>query len=214
MALDIKHFILSHAIWVVAVIVGVIGIHSYLGEHDARLAAEAKIKVDESQVQTLQQSIAQNNQAIASLQQQMQQRDAANAQLIASLIKAKQQATTPPQQVAVLQSEAKLPEPIVSLPNSPDWRLPAVDVEPLFSQVNSGLQAQATLSTCQSDLTDEKAIEAKDQSTIADQTQQIKLKNDEIATLKKPKKFWSRVATTLKQVGIGFGIGIAVAHKF
>ena len=194
----VETFVKHHLIWVVAVAISIVGVHAWLGEHDARLAAEAKIKVDESQVQVLQQSIAQNNQAIASLQQQMQQRDAANAQLIATLVKQRQAATTPPQQVAVLQSEAKLPEPITSLPNSPDWKLPAVDVAPLFSQVNSGLQAQAALSTCQGDLTDQKAITAKDDSTIADQTKQIALKQDEIQSLKKKPSFWKRVGSTLK----------------
>ena len=41
--------------------------YSWRGEPDARIAAEAKIKADEQQVQVLQQNIAQNNQAIAQL---------------------------------------------------------------------------------------------------------------------------------------------------
>ena len=207
-------FLQHHLPWCIIVVAIAVGGTTWLHEHDARLAAEAKIKVDESQVQVLQQSIAQNNQAIASLQQQMQQRDAANAQLIATLVKQRQAATTPPQQVAVLQSEANLPAPIVSLPNSSDWKLPAVDVEPLFSQVNSGLQAQAALSTCQADLLDTRSIVSKDDSTIADQTKQIALKQDEIQSLKKKPSFWKRVGSTMKAVGIGFGIGVAVAHHF
>jgi hypothetical protein len=48
----------------------------------------------------------------------MQNRDAANAQVIANLAKQKAAAVTPPHQVQVLQTEAKLPEPITSIPNS------------------------------------------------------------------------------------------------
>ncbi len=208
----IQTFLQHHLPWVIIVVAIAVGGTTWLHEHDARLAAEAKIKVDESQVQVLQQSIAQNNQAIASLQQQMQQRDAANAQLIATLVKQRQAATTPPQQVAVLQSEAKLPEPITSLPNSPDWKLPAVDVAPLFSQVNDGLQAQAALSTCQGDLTDQKAITAKDDSTIADQTKQIALKQDEINAIKHPKGFWKRFGHDLKLVAITAGAVALLLH--
>jgi hypothetical protein len=42
-------------------------IYSWRGERDARIAAEAKIKADEQQVQVQQQNIAHNNQAIAQL---------------------------------------------------------------------------------------------------------------------------------------------------
>ncbi|MGA7361147.1 MAG: hypothetical protein WBW70_19995 [Candidatus Sulfotelmatobacter sp.] len=33
------------------------------------------------------------------------------------------------------------------------------------------------------------------------------------AQLKKKPKFWTRVKTTFKDIGIGFGIGVVVAHK-
>lgn len=59
--------------------------YSWRGELDARIAAEAKIKADEEQVQVLQQNIAQNNQAIAQLQEQHNARDAAAAKQIATL---------------------------------------------------------------------------------------------------------------------------------
>jgi septal ring factor EnvC (AmiA/AmiB activator) len=58
---------------------------SWRGEHDARIAAEAKIKADEQQVQVLQRNIAQNNQAIAQLQEQQNARDAAATKQIATL---------------------------------------------------------------------------------------------------------------------------------
>jgi Tfp pilus assembly protein FimV len=210
MTLDIKHWILSHLVWVVGVAVALYGFHTWSAEHDARLKAEATIKQDESQVATLQQAITQNNQTVAQLQQQMAARDAQNANIIASLVKAKAQAVTPPQQVTVLQTEAKLPEPIVSIPNTSDWRLPSADVAPLFEAVTDGAAATANLQTCTDDLTDEKNIVATDTKTIGDQTQQIGLKDNEIAALKAKPKFWHRVGSDLKKVGIGVGIGMLI----
>jgi hypothetical protein len=209
-----KTFVMHHLAWVILVSVGLVGIHAYLGEHDARLLADQKVAVAEQQVKVLQTDIQANNAAIADLKTQMTARDAQNATIIAQLVKAKQQAVTPPQQVQVLQTEAKLPEPIVSLPGTPDWRLPVADVQPLFQAVSDGLIAQQNNLVCQADLKDQKDITAKDESTIADQTKQIALKDDEIKALKKPKSFWHRVGGTFKSVGIGIGIGIALGHKF
>lgn len=211
----IRTFAVHHIPWIILVIVGGIGIHSYMQEHDSRLIAEQRVAVDEQQVKTLQTSIEQNNQAIASLQQQMQQRDQQNAQVIAQLLKAKQQAVTPPQQVQVLQTEAKLPEPIVSIPNTQDWKLPQADVAPLFQAVNDGQIGIANNTTCQADLTDQKSINGKQGDTITSQTKQIALKDDEIKTLKQPKKFWSRFKTNLKQIAISAAVGYFLGgHKF
>lgn len=207
-------FLQHHLPWVIIVIAGVVGVHYWQAEHDARLAAEAKIKVDEQQVQVLQQSITQNNQAIASLQAQMQQRDAANASLIQNLLKQRQAATTPAQQVAVLGTQTKLPEPIVSIPNTPDWRLPSADVQPLFGAVEDGAVAIANLSTCTADLTDQKTVTAKDESIIADKDKQIALKQDEITALKKPRSFWQRLGHDLKLGAISFAAGYIAGKKF
>jgi Tfp pilus assembly protein FimV len=206
----LETFFKHHLAWVVLVVVGLVGIHYWQAEHDARAKAEATVKVDETQVATLQQAITQNNQSIAALQTQMAARDQQNATIIASLANAKQQAVTTPQQVTVLATEAKLPQPITSIADSSDWRLPQADVEPLFSQVNTGLQAQANLTTCQADLTDEKTLAATQAKTISDETQQIALKDNEIVALKKKPSFFKRIGSTMKAVGVGIGIGILV----
>lgn len=212
MALDWKHFLLSHIAWVILVGVGLVGVKTYLAEHDARLLAEQKVAVAEQQVKVLQTDIQANVAAVAALQTQMQQRDQQNATIIAQLLKAKQQAVTPPQQVSVLQTEAKLPEPIVSIPNTPDWRLPQADVKPLFDSVTDGQLAVQSNTVCQADLKDQKAITAKDEGTIADQVKQIGLKDEEIKVLKKKPGFWKRVTGVAKAVGVGVGIGLLLGH--
>lgn len=191
-----------------------VGVHSWIEEHDARVRAEVTLAKDEQVVKGLQDQIVQNNQQVQVLQQQMEQRDSQNAQVIAQLVKAKQQAVTPPQQVQVLNTEAKLPDPITSIPGTSDWRLPERDVQPLFGAVSDGLVAVANLTTCTADLTDQKNISATKDKTITADVGIIAQKDDEIKVLKKPKGFWSRVKTTMKEIGIGFGIGVAVGHRF
>lgn len=214
MPLDIKHFVLSHIIWVVVVIALVVGFKSWEAEHDAHLQAQVTIAKDEQVVKDLQTQITANAVTVAQLQDQITKRDAANAATIAALLKAKQQAVTPPQQVAVLTTEAKLPAPIVSIPDTPDWRLPGVDVQPLFDQINTGLVAGANLATCTADLADVKTQSSTKDKTITADVAIIAQKDDEIKVLKQPKKFWARVKTTLKDVGIGIGIGYVLAtHK-
>lgn len=211
----IRAFAVHHIPWLILVIVGGIGIHSYMQEHDSRLLAEQKIAVDEQQVKTLQASIAVNNQAIVTLQNQMQQRDAQNAQVIAQLAKQRQQAVTPTQQVQVLATEAKLPEPIVSIPGTQDWRLPSADVQPLFSAVSDGAMATANLTTCQADLKDQKDISATKDKTITADVAIIATKDDEIKTLKKPRSFWHRMVGNVKQVIVSAAIGYFLGgHKF
>lgn len=213
MTFDVKHWLLTHALWIVALGVGFVGFNSWRSEHDARLAAQITISKDEQQVKSLQDQIGQNNSAIASLQQQMTQRDQNAAKQINQLTTLVSKVQTVPQAVAALPQVSQLPvAPTVQSDNS--VVLPSADVLPLFQQLSDGKECAVKLNTCQADLTDEKAIDAKDQSTITDQTKQLALKNDEIQALKKKPSFWHRVGTTMKEVGIGVGIGFGLAHKF
>src|SRR5208282_2911819 len=155
--LDIKHWILSHLIWVVGVAVALYGFHTWSAEHDARLKAEATIKQDESQVAVLQQAITQNNQSIAALQAQMAQRDAQNATIIANLVKQKAAVQTPQAAAtAITQTVSNLPVPLVVEPDS-SLLVPSLDVVPLYDTLEDGKIAAANLSTCTDDLADTKA---------------------------------------------------------
>ena len=58
---DVKTFVLSHLIWVVAISVALLMGHAWLGEHDARVKAEASIKASEATVASLQQQVATTN---------------------------------------------------------------------------------------------------------------------------------------------------------
>lgn len=209
--LDWRHWLLSHIPWVVLVVCAVIGFYSWRSEHDARIAAEAKVKADEQQVQVLQTNITQNNQAIAQLQEQMNVRDAAAAKQIATLTSLVSQVRTPQAVVAALPSVTTLPTP-PTLDASNGLTFPAADVLPLFQQLAQGKQDAINLIACTADLKDEKTVDATDKATIADQVKQLALKDDEIKALKKKPSFWHRTLTVVKYVGIGIGIGLAL-HK-
>jgi hypothetical protein len=211
MTFDWKHFLLSHLAWVILVGVGLVGIHAYQQEHDARLLADQKVAVAEQQVKTLQTDIQANNQAIAQLQEQQNARDAAAAKQIATLTQLVSKTQTTAQAAQALPQVANLPvAPTVGTDSS--VVIPAPDVLPLFQQLAQGKQDAISVVQLTADLNDEKAIVAKDESTISDQTKQIALKDEEIVALKKPKSFWHRVGGTLKSVGIGIGIGLALSH--
>lgn len=210
----IRTFCLHHLPWVLIVGALVIGGHLWQQEHDQRLISDQKVAADEQQVKTLQTSIQQNIAIEAQLQASMAQRDAQNAVVIQQLLKQKQQAVTPVQQIAALQTDIKLPVPITSIPGTESWTLPGADIQPLFSAVSDGLVAVAGLTTCQSDLTDEKTIAATNLDNFNKQVAITGQKDDEIKQLKKPKSFWHRVVGTLKDFGIGVGVGLALGHKF
>jgi hypothetical protein len=209
----VKTFVLHHLAWVVLVGVGLIGIHAWIGEHDQRLLADQKVAVAEQQVKTLQTDIQANNQQIAVLQQQMEARDAAAAKQIATLTQLVSKVQTTAQAAQSLPQVANLPVAPTVAPDS-SVVIPPVDVLPLFQQLAQGKEDAINLTACKADLTDEKAVVAKDDATIADMTKQIALKDEEITALKKPKSFWHRVVGTMKDVGIGIGIGFALGHKF
>jgi hypothetical protein len=184
MTLDIKHFILSHLIWVVLVSAAIIGFYAWRGEHDARIQAEATVKAAQGQIQTLQQGIA--------------DRDKQAAIQVAPIIKIIHDTVTVPQAVAALPQivNAPLPAPVVIQPNNAVL-IPEPDVLPLFNQVADDKVCRIQLDTTTKDLTDTKAI-------VVQQT-------TEIVALKKKPSFWHRVGGTLKTIAIGVGIGVAIA---
>lgn len=207
----LKTFALHHIPWIVLVVVGLLGIHYWQAEHDARLQAEAKIKVDESTVATLQQAITQNNQQITQLQEQMNVRDAAAAKQVQSLEALVSSVRTPQAVVQALPNVTTLPvAPVLVADGSITF--PSADAVPLFDALSQGKQDAIRLTQCTADLTDQKSITAKDDSTIADQTKQLALKDDEIKTLNKKPSFWHRVSHDLKVAAIAAGTVALLIH--
>lgn len=186
MTLDIKHFVLSHMIWIVALAVALVAAHSWMGEHDARLLAAQEEKVAEAQVKTLQQAIA--------------DRDRQAQAQVAPIVKIIHDVQTVPQVIQALPTVTAQPLPLPVLP-APDNALliPEPDVLPLFEQVADDKVCRTQLDAADRDLADEKSI--------------VGQRDNEIAVLKRPKSFWSRAKGTLKVVGITLGVGIALGAK-
>jgi hypothetical protein len=154
-------------------------------------AAEAQIEVSQKQIDVLQKQIADT--------------DAKAQQQIESLQKLVQTVKTPQQVVAQLPNVAPLPvQPTVQPDESISF--PKEDVLPLFQDLADGKVAQTKLAQCQSDYSNEQQIAAQKDA-------QLKQKDTEILALKHKPGFWHRVASTVKQVGVGVGIGLALgAH--
>lgn len=83
-----KALLLSHAIWVVALVVALAIGHAWIGEHDARVVADAQIKTSET--------------VIANLQQQILATNAAAAAKVQTIVKIVHDAQTPAQQIAAI----------------------------------------------------------------------------------------------------------------
>ena len=173
-----------HIWYLVIILILAFGGHAWMQEHDARILAEANLKVNQTTVETLQKQIAEN--------------DAATDQQIQSLEAMIKTVRTPIQVVAQLPKvmDTPLPLPPTVLPdNSIDF--PEADVLPLFKDLAQCKEDAVSLTSCQSDLTKEKEI--------------VTTQNTEIKTLKQKPKFWSRVKHDTKLVGVGVGLAVIVA---
>jgi hypothetical protein len=179
------HIHLSYVVVGLVLAVGsYVGVKSFVAEHDARVAAENQIKVNEATVKSLQQQIADRD-AQAAKQQQV-------------IVKVVHDVKTAPQAAAALPQVVNqpLPAPVEAQPNG-SWLVPQPDVLPVFQQLADDKICRSELSTAQADLTDTKAV--------------VAAKDAEIVALKKKPKFWHRVGSTMKKVGIGVGIGALIA---
>lgn len=187
MTFDIKTFVLSHLIWIVALGAGFIGFQAWKVEHDARIKAEATITASQAQIATLQQSI--------------DARDKASAAQVAPIIKIIHDTVTTPQVVQALPQvvTAPLPAPVLAQSDG-SLLLPQADVLPIFQQVADDKVCRLQLDTTQKDLTDTQSI--------------VGQQKNEIAALKKKPSIFKRAITIAKYIGIGIGIGAtAVALK-
>lgn len=182
--ISLKAFLISHLLWAIVGLAVFVGFRSWRAEHDARLASDAAVKVSQVQVESLQAQIA--------------ARDKAAVATVAPVIKVIHDVQTTPQAIAALPAivTAPLPTPVVPAPNNAIL-IPQPDVLPIFQQLGEAKVCAVQLSTAQKDLTDTKAI--------------VSQRDEQIKTLSAKPKFWHRVESTAKKVGIGIGIGLGIA---
>lgn len=181
MNLDWKHWALSHAVWIAAIAIALVMGHSLLAEHDARLLADAQIKVSETQIKDLQAQIVQTNAAAA-----------AKVQVITKIVHDVQ---TAPQAVAAVPQLTDVALNARVTPDNPAQI--AVDAIPFVNLLAQAKTDSIKLAACTDNLKSETAIVAQ--------------KDVQIVALKKKPAFWKRVEGTAKAVGIGVGIGFLLA---
>ena len=184
--LDWRHWALSHAVWIAAVVIALVLGRSWMAEHDARLRADDQIKASEDIIKNLR-----DHQAAT---------DAAAAQKVQVITKIVHDASTPVQVVAAL---PKIDTQIAAQLNARTIPTAPADVQvdaaAMIQVVGDLKNSQVQLGACQSNLADEKSIVAS--------------KDDEIKALKKKPSFWTRVGGAAKMIGIGIGIGAVMgAH--
>jgi hypothetical protein len=175
---DWKHFVLGHLVWVVGIAVALVIGHSYLAEHDARLLADAQIKISEANVKALTDQIAATN--------------AAAAQKVQVVTKIVHDAATPAQVVEAVPQLTDVPLHTRIAPDNPVQV--SVDALPFINILGQAKTDAINLAACQENLKTETAI--------------VDVKQTEIAALKRKPSFWKRLSGTAKTVGIGIGIGL------
>ena len=180
---DHKAWLLSHLIWIVGVAIALVGIHAWIGEHDARIASDAQIKISEA--------------TVASLQAQIVATNAAAAQKVQVITKIVHDVATPPEAIAAVPQLTDVPLNARLIPNNPVQI--SVDYLPLIDLLGQAKVDKTNLDACTVDLQNETAI--------------VTAKQTEIVALKKKPSFWKRVGGVAKAVGVGIGIGMLLqAH--
>jgi len=178
---DVKTFVLSHLIWVVAISVALLMGHAWLGEHDARVKAEASIKASEATVASLQQQIATTNAQAAQ-----------KVQVITKIVHDLPPNATPGQIVAVIPQLTDAPLNARTIPGDPtNFSVAALPLIQLLQQASTD---HIQLVACTSDLNNETSI--------------VAAKDQEIVALKKKPALLTRVKHVAEAVGVGIAIGL------
>lgn len=165
------------------VIIALLGVMAYVGitQHDARVIAEQTVKADQAKEKDLTAQLA-----------QLQVSAAAQVRVVQQAIAA---VKTPAQAIAAIPTLSSIPLNARAVPDLPT--AVTVDALPLAQELAVCRQDAIEVTACQKEATLKDSIHAADQ--------------DEIKALKKKPRFWKRVGSTLKIVGIGVGIGAVLA---
>lgn len=209
--LDIRHFVLSHIIWVVLVAAGVVGFHYWQQEHDAKLLSEQQEKVSEQTIAGLQTQISRNNQQIETLQQSMKQVSDAAAKQVQVIVKQQEAVKTPEQAIASISEVANRDVDARTVAGEADRA--SVLAMPLYQNLSDCRIAQLNLSACTTNLATETTIAATNADSEKKQEAIVAQKQLEIDALKVKPSFWSRLKADAKKIGIGIGVGIALGAR-
>lgn len=195
----LKQYASTHLFYIVIIGIALVAFRSWMGEHDARLLADQQIKQSDAAVKA-------SEQEISVLKQEMAANNEKYARDLASLEKTIAAVRTPAQAAKQIpQLVPHLPVPIATQPDN-SISFPKEDVLPLFSELAEGKTCAVKLAQCQANYdSEQKIVEQKDA--------QIAEKDKTITAIRKPKGFWRRVGSTLKQVGIGVAIGATLGAR-
>lgn len=205
MTLDKTHLALVAA----AVLVSIIGVVTFLSEHDARIHAEETVKAN-------QKIVAASDAKEKELQAEIVARDQAAASREAAMLDAVKNLKTPAQIVPYIQKDLvpNAPVPItINIPKATadnptpnaTVQIPQVDL-PAFRDRLSKCDVDALeVTTCHGDIgsKNEQLVQAN-QKLLA-----VQAERDAYQTELKGGVFWRRTKTALKYIGIGGGLAVA-----
>lgn len=179
----LKIYAHTHLFYIILIVVGLVSFRVWLSEHDARAAAEVKVKESEQTVATLQKQI-----------ESIPVQTAAKVQVVTKVV---HDAATPAQVVAAIPDLTNIAlQPRVSPVNPLNVEVAAA---PLMQLVGELKTSQIELGACQ------QVSGLKDQQLVA--------KDVEIVALKKKPRFIKRIENVAIAVGAGIGIGVLLVIR-
>lgn len=210
MKLDIWHFILSHALWIVASVILFFAVSGHLNDLKNLAAADQRDKDAQHEVDYLNDQIKSRDGQLSALKDQAAARDKQTQAQIAAIAKLINQPKTPEQVIQSLPVVTDVPLNARTIPNSAQI---AVDAQPLFTGFAACKQQSLSLDACKQDLVDQKKVAEILARNIDDQKAVIQVKDETIKSYAKAaghKSFWGKVWDKTQQVGlvvIGAAIG-------
>jgi hypothetical protein len=176
------NYIKTHLFYITLIGVTLVCAKVWLQEHDARIKAEATVKLEQA--------------SIAQLQAQISATDKATMQQIAALKQRAATVRTPAQAIVAIPDVSQLHPILNPVPNDP--ANVTVQALPLFTALEQCKEVNIDDTACHKDLDASKQI-------IADQTLEIK-------ALKKKPSFLKRVWGIAKIAIISAGVGVLLAR--
>lgn len=176
-----------------------LGLSTWLSEHDDRTRLEATLKAQ--------------SETISKLDAQMSHRDQQTAQLVEQIQKMAAKVRTPTQAVQALPNVVNLPKPIYidvpkdkegkPLPDAPSSVvIPKESVVPLFQELAKCKQQSTELDGCKATVAD-----LKTKSTT------LQSERDQAVAVVRGGTFWTRVKRNAEWLAIGAAVGAVAARR-
>ena len=209
--------ILGFALVIVA-LGGALAVYEAVGEHDARIQAEAKATADEKVADAAKANADSLERVNAQLAEEKQKSDALAAQAIAQISQQRAAATTPTEMAALIKSFSGQ-QPVITVQpatsTAPAMTLATLPLPALTDYETACQKCSVSLAASEADVDSLTESNANLKQQIVDsQTEvtQAKKEADAYKTALKGGTFWHRFEHDALLIGVSAGVGVGVGY--